>query len=71
MRTAKFNVCCTATYYSELQIPDTIPKGKELEYIREHLGECTVYDLEWLADLNPEDAVTQDDIKDIYEEDNT
>ena len=67
MRTAYFNVTCTATYHSKMEIPDTVLKGEELEYIRKHLDECVIYDLEWLADLDPDDAVTADDIKSIEE----
>lgn len=67
MRKVYFNVTCTASYHSEMEIPDTVPKGKELEYIRDNLHTCSIYDLEWLADLDPDDAVTADDIKCIEE----
>lgn len=67
MRTVEFNVTCTASYHSEMEIPDSIPKGDELEYIREHLPTCQIYDLQWLSDLDPVDAVTEDDIKCIRE----
>lgn len=67
MRTVEFNVTCTASYHSEMEIPDSIPKGDELEYIREHLSTCQIYDLQWLSDLDPVDAVTEDDIKCIRE----
>ena len=62
MRTVEFNVTCTASYHSEMEIPDSIPKGNELEYIREHLPTCQIYDLQWLSDLDPVDAITKDDI---------
>ena len=67
MRIVEFNVTCTASYHSEMEIPDSIPKGNELEYIREHLPTCQIYDLQWLSDLDPVDAVTEDDIKCIRE----
>ena len=67
MRTVEFNVTCTATYHSEMEIPDSIPEGDMLEYIREHLSTCQIYDLQWLSDLDPVDAVTEDDIKCIRE----
>lgn len=42
--------------------------GLDIEYIRAHLGECSTENgLEWLSDLDPEDAVTEADIYDIYE----
>ena len=67
MRTVEFNVTCTASYHSEMEIPDSIPEGDVLEYIREHLSTCQIYDLQWLSDLDPVDAVTEDDIKCIRE----
>ena len=67
MRTVEFNVTCTASYHSEMEIPYSIPKCDELEYIREHLSTCQIYDLQWLSDLDPVDAVTEDDIKCIRE----
>lgn len=68
MRTAVFSVACMAYYKSKLDIPDSVPVGKEIDYIREHLDECSTGEgLEWLNDLNPEDAVTEDDIFDVYE----
>lgn len=68
MRTAEFNVTCMASYHSEMEIPDSVPESDMLEYIREHLPECQIYDLQWLSDLDPIDAVTEDDIKCIREE---
>ena len=68
MRTAIFSVACMAYYKSELDIPDSVPKGKELEYIRQHLDECSTGEgLEWLSDFEPEEAVTEDDILNIKE----
>lgn len=68
MRIAIFSVVCNAYYKTHLEIPDSVPKGRELEYIRAHLGECSTENgLEWLSDLDPEDAVTEDDIFDVYE----
>lgn len=68
MRTAVFSVACMAYYKSELDIPDSIPEGKEINYIRAHLDECSTGEgLEWLSDLEPEEAVTEDDILSIRE----
>jgi hypothetical protein len=33
-----------------------------LKYIRDHLDEANVYDLEWISDLDDDSAVTLDDI---------
>lgn len=33
-----------------------------LEYVRDHLQEAPVNDIEWLSDLEPDTAVTEDDI---------
>lgn len=64
MGTVKFTVGCMAFYNSNLNIPDEIinDKKKILNYIREHLNECKVDNLEWLEDLDPEEAVTLEDI---------
>ena len=69
MGTVKFKVCCMAVYDSNLDIPDEIINDdkKILNYIREHLNECKVDNLEWLEDLNPEEAVTMEDIRYISE----
>ena len=68
MRTARFTVACNAYYNSELQIPDSVYDGKVLDYIREHLDQCTIYDLTFVSDLEPEAAVTEDDIVMVYDE---
>lgn len=65
MAKVKFTVACTAVYHSELEIPNEIKNDDEaiLEYIHSHLDECTVEELEWLNDLEPEDAITMEDIR--------
>lgn len=64
MAKVSFNVGCTAVYCSELEIPNEIVGDNEaiLKYIHEHLSECPRGELEWIADLEPEDAVEMDDI---------
>lgn len=61
----KFSVGCMAVYSSELDIPKEIKDDEEevLKYIRDHLNDCSVEDLTFLGDLDPEDAVTMEDIK--------
>lgn len=68
MKTVKFDVVCTAMYTSSLDIPDAIAEDEEkvLKYIRTHLDECSVNDLDWIEDLDPEEAVTMEDIRFIY-----
>ena len=66
-----FTVCCSALYDSSLEVPISL-KGKPeqiLAYIQEHLDAAPVQDLEWLSDLEPESAVTLEDIKSFGEED--
>lgn len=65
MAKVKFKVACIAVYDSELEIPKEIADDKEaiLKYIHEHLDDCNVEDLEWLNDLKPDEAVTQEDIR--------
>ena len=65
MAKVKFSVACTAVYQSQLEIPNEIKNDDEaiLEYIHSHLDECAVDELEWLNDLEPEDAGTMEDIR--------
>ena len=65
MTKVKFSVACMAVYQSELELPDKIKNdnGAVLEYIRSHLNDCAVNDIEWLNDLEPQDAVTMEDIR--------
>ena len=66
MRIARFTVMCNAIYKSSLEIPDEVPKGEELNYIREHLEKCNIEDdLRWVSDYPPETAVTKEDIRNI------
>lgn len=66
MATVKFSVMCNAIYKGSLDVPDVQAKTKEsiLSYIHDHLGEVAVTDLEWLEDIDPENAVTEDDVRD-------
>lgn len=34
-----------------------------MKYIHEHLDDCNVENLVWLNDFDPEEAVTQEDIR--------
>lgn len=68
MRTVNFTVACNAYYDSKLQIPDSVPDDKVLDYIRDHLDECPVCELTFVSDLEPEAAVTEDDIVMVYDE---
>lgn len=69
MARVKFFVTCIATYESELTIPKDIVNDKNavLEYIHENLENACIADLQWSNDLEPDEAVTLDDIKYIEE----
>ncbi len=70
MRRAKFTVACMATYNSSLLIPDSVKEGEELQYIRKNLSKCkTETDPVWIKDLEPDSAVTPEDIRYIEEVD--
>ena len=70
MAKVSFNVTCEATYRGELTIPDEIKDDnlQVLDFIRENLANVAVTELEWLADIDPDNAVTMDDIRDIWSE---
>lgn len=65
MASVKFTVLCTAVYDSKLEIPDDIRDEDVLAYIREHLDNAVVGKMTWLADADPEEAVTEEDIREI------
>lgn len=68
MKKVHFNVGCLAIYPSSIVIPDEIENDYKaiLTYIQEHLTECNVEgDIKWIQDLEPENAVTIDDIGQI------
>ncbi len=65
-----FYTTCTATYESSMEIPKEIQNDNQavLEYIHKHLDNGDVRNLQWVGDLDPEDAVTIDDIIEIETE---
>lgn len=65
MKKVKFSVSCMAIYQGELKVDDNLTEEEILEEIHNRLDEVPVDDLEWLNDLNPEDAVAMDDIYSI------
>lgn len=69
MAKVKFNVACVASYETELEIPEEIKNDEKeiLDYIHSHLDECSVTELDWINDLDPDEAVTAEDI--IYVDD--
>lgn len=72
MRKVEFNVTCKATYKSELEIPDDydINSLHDLRcYILDHLDEAAIDELDWLSDLEDEDAVEEEDIRDYIDDD--
>ncbi len=61
----KFSAACIATYESELLIPDDVVKNKTetLIYIREHLDEAPVLELNYVKELDDKnESVWSDDI---------
>ncbi len=73
MNKVYFSVNCTAFYNTELELPDSIDVDNMqeiLKYIRNHLEECPVHELEWAKDLEPNKAVTIEDIKEVENENN-
>lgn len=62
-----FTVACTAVYHSSIKVPGSLKGNHEeiLKYVQSHLDEAPVNDLEWISDLEPEDAVMMEDIKDF------
>lgn len=64
MAKVKFIAGCIATYYSELEIPDSIKNDKceVLNYIRKHINDAPVIDLEFANDLEDDESVEYDDI---------
>lgn len=72
MAKVHFTVTCIATYESELHIPKDIANDKNavLAYIHENLENACIADLQWSNDLDPDEAVILDDIKNIDMETN-
>lgn len=67
MTKVKFSVACNAIYYSELEVEDELSKEEILDEIHCRLNEAPIKELDWLSDLDPEDAVTMEDIISIEE----
>lgn len=60
----KFSVQCMALYKGEIALPEEVQtKEDALAYVRAHLDDVPVADLEWLSDIEPEQAVTEEDIR--------
>lgn len=70
MKRVIFSVICTATYSSELEIPNDIEISTMddlVQYINDNLDDAPVRDLEWMSDLD-HDAVIMEDIFDLQDE---
>lgn len=61
----QFTVMCNAIYHSELELPDDVKDEDVLHYIHDHLDDAPVNELEWLGDIDPDTAVTEEDIREI------
>ena len=69
MKRVEFTVKCSAVYQSRHDIPDECATDEEsiLECLRDRIGEAPILDISWLDDLEPCDAITQEDIISIYD----
>lgn len=70
MKIVKFSVVCTAIYESELELPDDVDTNDQEEvlgFIRDSLSDVPVGEMNWLEDLDPDEAVTLEDIRSIEE----
>ena len=64
----KFSVGCMAVYRGELDVRSGLSVEEIVEEIRSKLDEIPVADLEWIGDLAPEDAVTEEDVYGIEDD---
>lgn len=64
-RIVTFSVMCNAVYQSELELPDDVKDEDVLDFIQNNLHRAPVSDLEYLDDIEPQAAVTEEDIKEI------
>lgn len=62
MKKVKFNVMCNAVYGGEMMVDNEASAEDALELVRSSLPVLPVNDLIWVADLEPDVAVTIDDI---------
>ena len=65
MKKVKFTVACIAMYNAELEVEDNLTNKEVLDEIHKKLNTVPVSDLTWLEDLEPETAVTMEDIRSI------
>ena len=63
MRVARFDVECIATYKGELEIPESVHDGEELDYIRENIKYVPRTNLRWVSNKDPFDAVTEESVR--------
>lgn len=65
MKKVKFTVACIAMYNAELEVEDNLTNKEVLDEIHKKLNTVPVSELTWLEDLEPETAVTMEDIRSI------
>lgn len=65
MKKVKFTVACMAMYNAELEVEDNLTNKEVLDEIHKKLKTIPVSELTWLEDLEPETAVTMEDIRSI------
>lgn len=64
MANVKLSVMCNAIYHTHYEVPDEVTKdkGELVKYLREHIEELNIEDIEYLGETDPEAAITEDDI---------
>lgn len=67
MKTVNFSATCIATYNSSLKVPDEIHDDQMVDYIKKHLSEAPVEDLEYVGDTDK--PLTEEDIISIENND--
>ena len=65
MKKVEFNVTCIAYYPAEIKVEDNLTKTEILDQIHDQLPNIPCKHLSWVNDLDPEDAVTMEDILSI------
>ena len=63
MKKVNFSITCMAMYNAELDVEDSFNEEEILNMIHEKLNTFPAKELIWLEDLEPEEAVTMDDIR--------
>ena len=47
-KTLKFNVFCSASYTSSIEVPENMSLEDAIEYAQDNLKDCPIYDMEYV-----------------------